>query len=169
LTKNLILTGMMGAGKTTIGKAISKQLSIQFIDIDKVIENKLGLTIQEIFEKKGEAFFRKFEEKITLQEVKKKNRIISLGGGSFMNKNIRDHVVLYAKSFWLHVDINQLEKRIVNSKKRPLLISKNIRLELERIYKERKSTYSLAEYEINCNNLSIKLITKKIITLYENN
>ena len=67
---------MMGAGKTTIGKAISKQLSIQFIDIDKVIENKLGLTIQEIFEKKGEAFFRKFEEKITLQEVKKKNRII---------------------------------------------------------------------------------------------
>ena len=63
---------MMGAGKTTIGKAISKQLSIQFIDIDKVIENKLGLTIQEIFEKKGEAFFRKFEEKITLQEVKKK-------------------------------------------------------------------------------------------------
>jgi len=160
---------MMGAGKTTIGKAISKQLSIQFVDIDKVIENKLGLTIQEIFEKKGEAFFRKFEEKITLQEVKKKNRIISLGGGSFMNKNIRDTVVLYAKSFWLHVDINQLEKRIVNSIKRLLLISKNIRLELERIYKERKSTYSLAEYEINCNNLSIKLITKKIITLYENN
>ena len=72
MKKNLTLTGMMGVGKTTIGKAISKQLSMQFIDIDSIIEKKLKLTIKKIFENKGEAFFREFEEKVTLEEVQKK-------------------------------------------------------------------------------------------------
>ena len=72
MKKNLALTGMMGVGKSTIGKAISKELSMQFIDIDKIIQRKLNLTVQKIFEKKGEDFFRKFEEKVTLEEIKKK-------------------------------------------------------------------------------------------------
>ena len=72
MKKNLALTGMMGVGKSTIGKAISKELSMQFIDIDKIIQRKLNLTVQQIFEKKGEDFFRKFEEKVTLEEIKKK-------------------------------------------------------------------------------------------------
>mgnify|MGYP001179076267 CR=1 FL=1 len=168
MKKNLTLTGMMGVGKSTIGRAISKQLSMQFVDIDKIIEKKLNLTVQKIFEKKGEAFFREFEEKVTLEEVKKKNRIISLGGGAFMNSKIRDCVTLYSKSFWLYLDINLLEKRLINSKKRPLLINKNVRINLEKIYKARKNTYSLADYKINCNNLTANLITKKIINLYEN-
>jgi len=168
LKKNLALTGMMGVGKSTIGKAISKQLSMQFIDIDRIIEKKLKLTIKKIFDLKGEQFFRNFEEKVTLEEIKKKNRVISLGGGAFMNAKIRDCVTLNAKSFWLHLDTDLLEKRLVNSKKRPLLVNKNIRINLEKIYKERKSTYSLANYKIDCNNLTPNLIQKKIITLYEN-
>jgi len=159
---------MMGVGKSTIGRAISKQLSMQFVDIDKIIEKKLNLTVQKIFEKKGEAFFREFEEKITLEEVKKKNKVISLGGGAFMNAKIRDCVILDTKSFWLDLSIDLLEKRLVDSKKRPLLINKNIRLALEKIYKQRKDTYSLANYKIDCNNLSANLIVKKIIILYEN-
>jgi shikimate kinase len=168
LKKNLALTGMMGVGKSTIGKAVSKELSMQFVDIDKIIEKKLKLTVQKIFEKKGEPFFREIEEKITLEEINKKNRIISLGGGAFMNAKIRDCVILNTKSFWLYLDINLLEKRLVNSKKRPLLNNKKIRIDLEKIYKERKTTYSLANYKIDCNNLETKLITKKIIALYEN-
>ena len=72
MKKNLTLTGMMGVGKSTIGKAVSKGLSMQFIDIDKIIEKKLKLTVQKIFEKKGERFFREIEEKVTLEEIKKK-------------------------------------------------------------------------------------------------
>ena len=72
MKKNLALTGMMGVGKSTIGKAISKQLSMQFIDIDRIIEKKLKLTIKKIFDLKGEQFFRNFEEKVTLEEIKKK-------------------------------------------------------------------------------------------------
>tara|TARA_B110000967_G_C18349133_1_gene300414 strand:- start:18 stop:527 length:510 start_codon:yes stop_codon:yes gene_type:complete len=168
LKKNLTLTGMMGVGKSTIGKAISKQLSAQFIDIDKIIEKKLKLTVQKIFEKKGEAFFREYEEKVTLEEIKKKNRVISLGGGAFMNTKIRDCVISDTKSFWLYLDINLLEKRLAGTKKRPLLTNKNIRIDLEKIYSERKYTYSLANYKVDCSNLNANLITKKIITLYEN-
>ena len=168
MKKNLTLTGMMGVGKSTIGKAISKRLSMEFIDIDKIIEKKLELSVQKIFENKGEVFFRGFEENVTLEELKKKNKVISLGGGSFMNAKIRDSVILDTKSFWLHLDLNLLEKRLLGTKKRPLLINKNIRFDLERIYKERKDTYSLADYKIDCNDLTANSITKKIITLYEN-
>ena len=159
---------MMGVGKTTIGKAISKQLSMQFIDIDSIIEKKLKLTIKKIFENKGEAFFREFEEKVTLEEVQKKNSVISLGGGAFINAKIRNYVILNTKSFWLHLDIGLLEQRLINSKKRPLLVSENIRLDLDKIYKKRVAAYSLAKYKIDCNNLTTNLIIKKIITLYEN-
>ena len=72
MKKNLALTGMMGVGKSTIGKILSKRLFMQFIDVDKIIENKLKMKIPKIFEKKGESFFRKLEEKITLLEAKKK-------------------------------------------------------------------------------------------------
>ena len=67
MKKNLTLTGMMGVGKSTIGKALSKQLSMDFIDIDTVIENKLKLTVQKIFQQKGEVFFRKLEENVALE------------------------------------------------------------------------------------------------------
>ena len=169
MKKNLTLTGMMGVGKSHIGKAVSKELSMQFIDIDTIIEKKLKLTIHKIFEKKGEHFFRKIEEKVTLEEIRKENRIISLGGGAFMNAKIRECITLNSKSFWLHLDVSLLEKRLVDSKKRPLLNNKNIGIDLNKIYKERKATYSLADHKIDCNNLTTNLITKKIITLYENN
>ena len=169
MKKNLTLTGMMGVGKTTVGKALSEHLSMEFLDVDTIIEKKLNLTVQKIFEKNGEAFFREVEEEVTLQTLKDKNKIISLGGGAFMNPKIRDCVISNTKSYWLYLDLNLLEKRLINSRKRPLLINKNIRLDLEKIYNERKGTYSLANYKIDCNNLSIDLITKKIITLYEDN
>ena len=169
MKKNLTLTGMMGVGKTTVGKALSEHLSMEFLDVDTIIEKKLNLTVQKIFEKKGEAFFREVEEEVTLQTLKDKNKIISLGGGAFMNPKIRDCVISNTKSYWLYLNLDLLEKRLINSRKRPLLINKNIRLDLEKIYNERKSTYSLANYKIDCNNLSTDLITKKIITLYENN
>ena len=169
MKKNLTLTGMMGVGKTTVGKALSEHLSMEFLDVDTIIEKKLNLTVQKIFEKNGEAFFREVEEEVTLQTLKDKNKIISLGGGAFMNPKIRDCVILNTKSYWLYLDLDLLEKRLINSRKRPLLINKNIRLDLEKIYNERKSTYSLANYKIDCNNLSTDLITKKIITLYEDN
>jgi shikimate kinase len=101
LKKNLTLTGMMGVGKSTIGQILSKHLSMDFVDIDRIIEKKLKLTIQKVFERKGEVFFRKFEEKITLEEIKKKNKVISLGGGAFINKKLEIKLFPTQKVFGL--------------------------------------------------------------------
>ncbi len=142
---------------------------MRFADIDEIIENKLKMSIQKIFQKKGEYFFREIEEKITLDEVKKKNTIISLGGGAFMNDKIRKKILTNSKSFWLDLDIKLLGTRLLKSKKRPLLNDKDLKITLEKIYNERKSTYATANFRINCNKLNKNLTTSKIIELYENN
>jgi len=99
--KNLTLTGMMGVGKSTIGKILAKKLDYNFIDIDKIIEMREGLSIALIFKNKTESYFRKIETEVTLLELKKNNSVISLGGGAFMNNSIRKNVKKLSKSFWV--------------------------------------------------------------------
>ena len=100
--ENLIFLGMMGSGKSSIGSLVAKKLQLNFIDIDNEIETELGLSIKKIFESKGENYFRKFEEKITLKKLKLKPVVISLGGGAFTNRNIRKEVIKNHLSFWLN-------------------------------------------------------------------
>tara|TARA_B110000285_G_C14882337_1_gene494514 strand:+ start:22 stop:531 length:510 start_codon:yes stop_codon:yes gene_type:complete len=169
LKKNLALTGMMGVGKSTVGRALSARLLMQFSDVDQIIERQLNMDIHEIFREKGETFFRKLEEKITIQEAKRKNTVISLGGGAFMNSKIKKNILFNCKSFWLDLDVKFLKKRLVKSKKRPLLVKKNLEETLEKIYEERKDTYADANYRIDCEKLSTKSITNKIIKIYANN
>ena len=168
MKKNLALTGMMGVGKTSIGKILSQKLSMKFIDIDQIIERKLNTTISDIFKKKGEKFFRKYEEKITLNEVSKLNTVISLGGGAFINPKIRQQVQIHCMSFWLDLDIPLLKERLINSKKRPLLKNNDLNSVLEKIYKDRKKIYSLADFKIDCKKLNVESVANKIIELYEN-
>ena len=87
--KNLVFIGMMGSGKTTLGKIVSKKLNMKFIDIDHEIESKENMKISDLFKKKGEVFFRKLEERISLQNLKKNNSVISLGGGAFINQKVQ--------------------------------------------------------------------------------
>ena len=167
LKKNLILTGMMGVGKTTIGKKLAGKLDYKFIDIDKKIEQKEQSTISNIFKVHGEIYFRKIENEITLTEIKRDKSVISLGGGSFINPKIRNEIKLNTLSFWLDVDINLLASRVARSKKRPLLINKNIKETMKKIYLMRKRSYSEAHFKINCNSLTIDKIVNKILGLYE--
>lgn len=118
--ENLVFLGMMGSGKSSIGSLIAKKLKIKFIDVDKEIEKELGLSISKIFETKGENYFRKFEQKITLKILKINSTVVSLGGGAFMNKVIRNEILKNHISFWLNWDNETLLNRIKNSKKRPL-------------------------------------------------
>ena len=93
LNKNIVLLGMMGSGKSTIGYLLSKTINFNFLDVDKVIEKDTKLKINDIFEKKGETYFRNLEEKITLKILKNSRSVISLGGGSFLNKTIRKEII----------------------------------------------------------------------------
>jgi len=164
--KNLVFLGMMGSGKTSIGFLIAKKLKLDFIDIDKEIEKKLGLSISKIFEEKGEDYFRKFEEKITLKKLKFHSTVISLGGGAFTNNNVRKEVLKNNISFWLNWNFEILLKRIKNSKKRPIAFNSTDN-ELIDLIKRRSSIYSKALYEIKCDKLSKNEIVKKVLKIYE--
>jgi len=166
LKKSLVLTGMMGVGKSTIGKILSKKLRLQFIDIDKIIEKNQKKTINEIFQTKGEVFFRNLEEKTTLKYIKKNNLIIALGGGAFMSLKIRDIILKNNRSFWLDTSLNSLKFRVKRKKTRPLL-SDNINFNLKKIYGERKKIYRLANFKINCDKLGKNEIANRIVKLYE--
>ena len=165
--KNLILLGMMGVGKTTIGRLLAKKLNLDFYDIDQIIEKENNMKISDIFKKKGEIFFRKQEESITINCLKKNHSVISLGGGAFVNENIRQNVLLKARSFWLTTSIGILKSRIKSNKRRPII--NQIGLEkIEDLIKKREAFYSLANHKIGCEKLTINQITNKIIKLYEN-
>ena len=164
--KNLVFLGMMGSGKSSIGSMIAKKVKLDFVDIDKEIENELGMSIRKIFETKGENYFRKFEEKVTLKKLKLNTTVISLGGGAFTNKDIRKEVIKNHLSFWLNWNYEILLNRIKNSKKRPIAFNATDN-ELIDLIKKRSNIYSKALYEIKCDNLSKNEITKNILKIYE--
>ena len=166
--ENLVFLGMMGSGKSSIGSLVAKKLKLNFIDIDKEIEENLNLTIKKIFEVKGENYFRKVEEQTTLKKLKLNSTVISLGGGAFTNNNIRKEILKNHLSFWLNWDDKTLLNRIKNSKKRPLAIDATD-TDLIDLIKKRSNIYSRALYEIKCDNLSKSEIVDKIVDIYETN
>ena len=165
--KNIVFLGMMGSGKTSIGSSISKKFKKNFFDTDQFIEDKLNMKITKIFREKGEIFFREQEEKVTLDLLKKKNIVLALGGGGFLNKNIRDEILTNHISFWLKCDDKTLINRIKNSTKRPLAYNASNN-ELSDIIKARSKYYSKAMYEVDCSGLTKNEVINKIIKIYEN-
>ena len=164
--ENLVFLGMMGSGKSSIGSLVAKKLKLDFIDVDKEIEKEVGISISKIFEEKGEDYFRKIEEKITLKVLKLNSTVISLGGGAFINKIIRKEVLKNHISFWLNWNNQILLNRIKNSKKRPIAFNAKEN-ELIDLIKKRSNIYSKALYEINCDKTSKIEIVKKILKKYE--
>ena len=165
LNKNIVLLGMMGSGKSTIGYLLSKNINFNFLDIDKHIEKETNLKINDIFQKKGEEYFRNLEEKITLKLLKGKRKVISLGGGAFLNKNIRNEVLKNNISFWLSWKSSTIIKRISKSKKRPIAYNSD-KDHLKKLINERSNIYAEAQFKINCETLSKNMIIKNILKLY---
>ena len=166
--KNLVLLGMMGSGKSTIGNLISQKLDINFIDTDSLIEEITKMKISDIFSKKSEKYFRNLEEKITMESLNSTNSVISLGGGAFMNKTIRTEDIKNNYSFWLNLDASTILSRIKKNKKRPIALKLKDN-EFIKLIETRAKIYSNAQFRIDCNKLSKVEIVKKIIKLYEYN
>ncbi len=160
--RNIVFLGMMGSGKTSIGKLISNKLKRDFFDIDQVIEDNVGMNISKIFNQKGEKFFRHQEEKITLNILKKNDKIIALGGGAFLNKNIRDEILNNHISFWLNWDAKTLINRIKKSAKRPIAINSTSN-ELNKLIQKRSYIYSKALYKVECDGLTKVEIVKEVL------
>ena len=159
----------MGVGKSTIGKSLSIKLKMNLFDVDKIIENKENMAINEIFKLKGEEYFRKIEKQISLVELKRENSVIALGGGAFIDSQIRGEVLKKCTSFWLDLSVDNLTKRLLTSYERPLLKKNNLKEELNNLLDKRREKYSLANFRIDCNNVKKVEIVDKIKKLYESN
>tara|TARA_B100000575_G_scaffold248321_1_gene214176 strand:- start:1909 stop:2445 length:537 start_codon:yes stop_codon:yes gene_type:complete len=159
--KNICIMGLMGSGKSIIGKDLSKYLNIKFYDTDKEIELKTKKSINKIFNEDGERYFRDIEEKICIELLGQDNCVISLGGGSIINKNIRKIIKKNSYSIYLQVKLINLMHRLKSSKKRPLLNKKDNKKELlEDLYNDRRKFYENADFIVSNNNDKLQVLEK---------
>ena len=149
---NITFCGMMGSGKSLIGKKFAKIIDFNFIDTDSFIEKKTGKSINQIFSESGEIFFRELEENYISKILHKKNYVFSLGGGVMNNVNLRNIIKKNSYNIYLEVEINILSKRLEYSKKRPLINNINIKKKLNKLITERENYYKEADLKIKNNN-----------------
>ena len=148
--KNICIMGLMGSGKSIIGKDLSKYLNLKFYDTDKEIELMTNKSISSIFEEEGEPYFRYIEEKVCIKLLTNENCVISLGGGSIISKKIRKIIKSNSYSIYLQVKLKNLQNRLKFSRKRPLLKNNLNKIEiLENLFKDRQKYYEKADLIIN--------------------
>ena len=150
LKKTVVMVGMMGAGKTAVGRALAAQLGVPFLDSDAEIETAANLTVPEIFERDGEAFFRKRESEVIARLLKNSRGILSTGGGAFLAERNRQTISEFGVSVWLNAELELLWSRVRHRDTRPLLRTENPKQTLTDIYNDRVPIYRLADLSVPC-------------------
>jgi len=162
--KNIYLIGLMGSGKTTLGKVLSKKLDKHFYDSDQVIEEKLGVNVPMIFEYEGEAGFREREKDILKELVSKQNIVLATGGGIILSESNRDLLAKNGIVIYLKSNQKDLVLRMKNDKTRPLLKNGNVELIIKKLCQEREPLYEeIADFKIATKNKRIYEVVNEII------
>ncbi|MEM9627679.1 MAG: shikimate kinase [Pseudomonadota bacterium] len=153
LDRAVILVGMMGSGKTSIGRRLARALGWPFQDADWAIEDAAGTSISNIFQEIGEPAFRRCERQVIARLMDERHQqVLALGGGSFVAQETRDLIKKRAISIWLDSDIDTLVRRTSRRNDRPLLTTGDPRATLSRLLEERQSTYAEADIKLNSGN-----------------
>ena len=162
-TNVIVLVGLSGSGKSTIGAALSKQLDFSFIDIDDRIVQNEGISIAEIFAQQGEGRFRELERETVLELDLSSPSVLALGGGAWIQDEIRGFLSPIAKIIYLDVDVASILQRLENNNSRPLLDDLGKRKEvLEQQLEVRENIYSQSTITVNA-NAAVSEVTKEII------
>ena len=165
--KTIVLVGLMGSGKTSLGKRLAVALGLPFVDSDTIIEEKSGLLIRNIFETRGEAKFREMEHQTILTNLKRSPIILSTGGGAFCNPKTRAAIKAHAISVWLDAKPTDLLHRIGNTSSRPLLNTGDPLQILSDLRQQRMADYQQAELHVSTGRHSLRLSMKKILNILE--
>ena len=161
--RSIVLVGIMGCGKSAIGKLVAKKLGLKFLDADTEIEKAAGRSVADIFEEYGEAEFRRLEERVVDRLLGGKSCVLALGGGAFMNEATRTSVLQKAVSVWIRADVEVLLSRVMRKPgKRPLLANGEPRQKLMELLKLREPVYASADLAINPGDVS-KIETRNIL------
>lgn len=149
LDRPVALVGMMGAGKTTVGRRLARKLDLPFLDADAEIEKAAGRSVTEIFEEWGEEAFRTGERRVTSRLIQTSPSVIATGGGAFGDAAIREMLLESTITVWLNADVETLHARTLSRREhRPLLHKGDARALLDKLALERESTYKMAHIEI---------------------
>ena len=164
MKSKIVLIGMMGSGKSAIAKKLAQKLDFSLFECDEIFENKFKMTIGQYFKNFGEESFRKEEENILKDLIKKENIVISSGGGIVLNKNNRDLIFSDdVLSIYLKSTPNTIFERTKNNKKRPLLNVENPKNEIKKILDKRENLYNKANLTIQNENKTINEVIEEII------
>ena len=144
----IVLIGLMGVGKTTIGRRLARRLEIPFVDADHEIETAAGMSVAEIFERFGEAHFRDGERRVIARLIDGVPRVIATGGGAFMNAETRALILDQATTVWLDSDIKTLTERVGRRSDRPLLAGRDAGTVLAELASVRNPIYALAPIHV---------------------
>jgi shikimate kinase len=147
--KSIVLVGLMGAGKSTVGKKLATLVELPFFDADHEIEKVSTMTIPELFESYGEAEFRDLERRVIARMLEEGPIVLATGGGAYMNDQTRRTIASEGVSLWLKAELDVLMARVVRKQNRPLLKNDNPRGVMERLITERYPVYALADLTIN--------------------
>lgn len=148
LKKTVVMVGMMGAGKTAVGRALAARLDVPFLDSDAEIEAAANMTIAEIFERDGEAFFRDRESEVIERLLESRCCVLSTGGGAFLNPRNRARISEKGVSVWLNADLNLLWSRVRHKNTRPLLRTADPYATLKALYEARVPLYAKADLSV---------------------
>lgn len=149
----IFLTGCMGSGKTTVGSIVAKKLGRPFIDLDKLIEKRAGMSINKIFKERGEEGFRKLETEV-LKDLPHSKAVVATGGGVVIKEENRDYMKDTGAVLWLDISAERLAKRLRRDHSRPLLNGKDKKAELERLIEERRPYYEDCTYRVEAEELT---------------
>ncbi|WP_141693215.1 shikimate kinase [Thioclava sp. SK-1] len=164
LARTVVLVGMMGSGKTSVGTALARKLNVPFLDSDEEIERAAQMSVAEIFERDGESFFRARESEVLSRLLTGPPAIVSTGGGAFLAANNREMIARQGVSIWLEADVDILWNRVKGKTNRPLLRSPNPRATLERILSERVAIYRQAQLKVTAQSgFSVDVMAAKVI------
>jgi len=164
--KNIIFVGLMGSGKTTIGKQVSKALDMEFFDTDHAVEVKTGVNIATIFELEGEEGFRLREHSLLVDLMDNQKKVIATGGGIVLNGENRKLLRQLGTVVYLRSNIKDLILRLKNDKTRPLIQNVNLDEKFNELYKERDPLYiEVADYIINTKNKKVSDIKNEVLEL----
>jgi shikimate kinase len=159
----LVLIGVMGAGKSAIGKRLAAALDLPFTDADQEIEKAAGKTINDIFEEDGEAYFRDGERRVICRLLNGGGKVLATGGGAFMNAETRERIAKIGISIWLKADLDLLMTRLARRDTRPLLRKADPRAVMERLIAERYPVYALADITVISRDVPHEVIVGEII------
>ena len=163
-SRSLVLVGMMGAGKSSIGRRLAARLEIPFVDADAEIERAAGMTISDIFAKHGESSFRSGEARVIARLLDGGPQVLATGGGAFMNAETRGLIGQKGISIWLKADFDILMRRIRRRNDRPLLNTENPADTLQRLIEERYPVYQLADVTVHSRDVPHDTIVDEILS-----